>query len=179
VKLLVIVAYSTTMKFRYLYYFALVFLTLNSSANNGLNDQINPADVPSSVKNAFNRIYVDQDPEAWYSEMIKPKGEKKSKRYTATYQAEEKMYAVRFDERGLALGYKVSSTALLSNDLILEVASRRMGYNLTEAAMVYSYEEETYYYRLELVNRSRKEVLFTNLEGETITSDFLVTEFGD
>lgn len=166
------------MKISRLYVFLVVgFCMQVAKANGELSEQVMADEVPANVKNAFNRIYIDHDPDAWYLTVVKPKGEKKSKRFTATFDNEGRTHSVRFNEAGRPIGEYYLINHETSQHIIDRIANDFPSYEISRVESVWLFSDNLSAFKVALDKKGKSEVVFVDDAGNQLYDEVLYQEF--
>lgn len=166
------------MIFRNLYLFSISLLLLLVSARAMTDvEKIDANEVPIMVKNAFNRFYVDVDPEYWYVSTVKLKGQKKTRRYTARFVKDDLTHAIRFDEEGHAVADYIILSDEEHNDFNQKVKNLFPDFDLEQVKSVRHYHADVHVYKLVIAKNSKSEVIFLDQDGDVLEHEILEKEF--
>lgn len=155
--------------------FASVFVATGRSYDE--TEKISAEDVPANVKNSFNRIYIDHDPKVWYVAVVKPKGEKKSRRYIAEYENKGRSHLVRFDEHGMPVGEYYVLNEKMSNHVSRQLSTDYPEYTVEKVESLWMFRESLSVFKVLLLKKSKPEVIFVDDNGIQIFDESLVNEF--
>lgn len=142
-----------------------------------LTAQVVDDEVPVSVKNSFNRIYIDHNPDSWQLSIVKKKGAKKSKRYTASYMNEGRQHYVRFDERGMPIGEFYELNQELSGHVTKQLTEDFPLYEVKSVESVWMFRENLSAFKVQLIKKSKTEIVFVDNDGLQIFEEALIDEF--
>lgn len=166
-------------KIKYITAVLLLFLALCLPVLGNNNTQISEESVPANVRNAFNRIFVDEDPDIWYTEAVKLKGNKKERRFIAKFDTDEGQMHVRFDENGRAIGYLMTN---INRDQLPDAVQSAIGTSFPGLTIesfdkIYMYANGESFFKIAVRNKSKLENIYFSESGEQYFDKEILQEF--